>query len=208
MKSTFNIILLVLIVSLAGCRKGRHEFTIKGQINDSTFGQLLLNCQISLYEVEAGAADSILIDSFTSTDGTYSFTFERKRMEEYILYVNKTGYFPLAKHIPFGDLTTKEDNIYNYVTNAKSWVQLHFVNINPQPFDQLNFIKQAGKVDCAECCPTTEQYIINTPDTSIYCINDGNTTYSLVWYDPVNGVNGVESVVTVAFDTTELLVTY
>ncbi len=142
------------------------------------------------------------------TDGTYSFTFPRDKMEKYIITINKTNYFEILETVYFSDLTTKEDNIRNYSTKAKAWVKLVFFNSSPMPGDQLKYIKQAGKEGCAECCSDAEQLLNGPVNTSIYCINDGNTDYSYYYWVLGTGNQGLKSAYTTPFDTVEINLTY
>lgn len=78
----------------------------------------------------------------------------------------------------------------------------------PVDSDIFQYIKQQGKANCAECCPIDQKTLNGAVDTSIYCINDGNTLYSIYYF--ATGMTGgtIEGVATNAFDTTELLINY
>lgn len=203
------ISLIACITILFSCKKGNAEFTIKGTITDATFQQGLSGASVSLYQVPSGTNTAELIGSATLTsDGSYTFTFERQKMDKYILTVAKSNYFSLSETINFSSLSIEDDNVRNYSTTAKSWVKLHFYNLNPSDLDQLDYIKQQGKQSCAECCPATYQYLYGAVDTSIYCINDGNTVYSYLYSVYGTTDQGIKSVTTAAFDTTELYLSY
>lgn len=206
MKYLFCIIGLLFIVS---CKKGSAEFTIKGTITDATFQQGLTGATLNLYQYPTGSNTPSLIGTTTlSSDGSYSFTFKRDKMEKYVITVAKTNYFTLNETIYFSSLSIEEDNIRNFSTTAKSWVRLRFLNENPSDLDELRYIKQQGKVSCTECCPSDYVYLSGAVDTSIYCINDGNTVYSYM-YSVLNTTNtGILSVTTVPFDTTEIYLAY
>jgi hypothetical protein len=198
--------MLLLVFS---CKKGNADFTITGTITDQTFVQNLAGAKVKLFQVPVASTSLNEIGSMTlGSDGKYSFTFPRDKMEKYVLKVTKSGYFDLEKTIFFSDLTIEEDNIRNYGTTAKSWVKLTFLNQNPSAGDHLQYIKQAGKEGCAECCTDTEQHLYGAVDTSIYCINDGNTIYSYLYWVIGTTDQGLKSVSTTAFDTTEIVLNY
>ena len=200
------IFLFLLVVS---CKKGQANFVLKGTITDLTFNQNLVGAEIKLYQVPVASAQQQLISTSTiGNDGTYSFTFPRDKMEKYIITINKTNYFEIIETVYFSDLTTKEDNIRNYSTKAKAWVKLAFFNSSPMPGDQLKYIKQAGKEGCAECCSDAEQLLNGSVNTSIYCINDGNTDYSYFYWVLGTGNQGLKSAYTTPFDTVEINLTY
>ena len=55
------------------------------------------------------------------------------------------------------------------------------LNENPEPTDILSYTKQEGLQDCPECCPSDEQIFYGDLDTTIYCINNGNEAYSVLY---------------------------
>lgn len=202
----FIICVLSLVVS---CKKGTADFVLKGTVTDNTFSMNLSGAMIYLYQVPAGTSQQDLIASATvGSDGQYSFTFPREKMDKYILKVSKTGYFEIENIVYFSELTIEEENIKNMSTTAKSWVKLTFLNINPSQSDQLKYIKQEGKENCAECCTDAEQNYYGALDTSIYCINDGNTNYSYYYWIIPSSNQGLKTAYTAAFDTTEIILNY
>ena len=113
-----------------------------------------------------------------------------------------------TKTIYFSELTIEEDNIRNYTTTALSWVRLRFINQSPSPSDVLQYSRQIGKINCSTCCPAGTNYLNGAIDTSIYCVNDGNTTYQYQYSVVGTTNNGIKSATTIAFDTTEILLQY
>jgi hypothetical protein len=202
------VFLVLLSAMFFSCKKGQGEFLLTGTLTDNTFNTALNNATVKLYKVPAGSTQEILIGTQTTgSEGKYSFEFTRDKTEKYILKVTKSNYFDLNETIFFSSLDLKEENIRNYSTTAKGWIEIRIVNQNGQSSDQFHFIKQQGKAGCSECCPTIEQDLYGAVDTSIFCVNDGNTVYSILYYgtgisSTINGVN------TAAFDTTTLLINY
>lgn len=205
----FIPILSLAILMLFSCKKGAGTFTLKGKISDFTFNTGLDSAELKLYKVPVGSPTEILIESITlGEDGTFSFSFPRERMEKYILRVTKNSYFTIDETIYYSDLSIENENVRNYGTTAKSWVELRFLNTNPLANDQFRYTKQEGYQGCAECCPSTEQIYFGALDTSIYCINKGNTIYS-IYYNVIGTNNqGIKQVTTVPFDTTQIYFSY
>ena len=202
-----SIILLFLIT--VSCKKGQANFVLKGTITDLTFNQSLKGATVKLYQVPVGTTQNQLLNSsIIGNDGSYTFTFPRDKMEKYIMVITKTNYFDISEEVFFSTLSTKDDNIRNFSTTAKSWAKLTFINSNPLPSDQLKYIKQAGKEGCSECCSDAEQLLVGTVNTSIYCINDGNTDYSYYYWLLGTTNQGLKSAYTTAFDTVEISLTY
>jgi hypothetical protein len=129
-------------------------------------------------------------------------------MEKYILVVTKPNYFEINETVLFSSLSITEDNIRNIGTTAMSWARLIFLNQSPLASDKFRYIKQEGKVDCMECCPATQQEFYGALDTTIYCVNDGNTNYSYYYWVLGTNNQGLKSAFTPAFDTVDIVLNY
>ena len=192
------------------CKKDNIDFTLKGTISDATFGGGLDGATITLTQIPiGGSTPKVIGSSILSSDGTYSYTFPREKVEKYILSVEKANYFSINQDISFSDFSTESDLERSYSMTAKSWVKLVFTNVAPATIgDGLTFNKQEGKVGCSECCPQETHTLVGLVDTTFYCINDANTTYSY-FYNVVNtAIQGIESITTIPFDTVTITKNY
>jgi hypothetical protein len=206
-----RIALLTLLISMVfSCKKDNIDFTLKGTISDATFSGGLTGATVTLTQIPIGGSTAkVLGSAVLGTDGNYSFTFAREKVEKYVLTVDKTNYFSIDQDISFSDFSTESALERSYSTTAKSWVKLVFTNIAPATIgDGLTFNKQDGKVGCSECCPQETYTLVGLVDTTFYCVNDANTTYSY-YYNVVNTINqGIESITTIPFDTVTITKTY
>lgn len=203
MKLSF-LSLLLLVISFS-CKKNI-DYTIKGQVTDSSLGGNLSGATVELYTYSKGSVTGELLQT-TQTDaqGNYSFTFDRDRYDKLEVKIIKANYFTDSKSVLFSELSNKEDYFIDLNLYARSWVRLHFVGDGST---DIKYIRQEGKKNCEECCTIQEVYLYDNVDTSIYCINNGNSTYK-IYYNVLSSLNqGPLSVVTVPFDTTELLINY
>lgn len=205
----FLILALSLCLVVLSCKKKDAAFEINGIVTDNTFSQPLQGATIKLYQIPVGSTDEKLIGTYTSdAQGNFSFSFPREKMEKYILRITKNLYFSKEETIYFSELRLDEPYQRNSSTTAMSWAKLTFHNLNPQGADHLQYIKQSGKVNCPECCPSDYQEYYGALDTSIYCINDGNTNYSYLYWVLGTSNQGNQTVYTTAFDTTEIILNY
>ena len=196
------IFTLLLFGLLTSCKKETPNFTISGTINDNSFSTGLKNAEIKLYEVEIGTTqEKLILTSSSENNGNYSLNFERNKVEKYILKINKDNYFEKTETIYFSTLTTNNDNIKNYSIDAKAWVNLHFINTNQDLSKSIEYGKTTGKNDCDECCTSTKQTISNTLEENIICINNGNSTYSVLI---ISDTLKTYSITTTPFDTVNL----
>lgn len=201
-------IVAIPLYTTVSCKKGRANFILAGTITDGSFSTNLNNCSITLKKIPAGGGAEIEIQTISSSDGTYRFEFERDQSESYKLIVTKSNYFKLDETIYFSELSIKSETTKNYTTYAKSWAKLRFISTNPQPGDQLKYIKTKGLSDCEECCTADYVLITEVPDTTIYCINNGNGEYSLNYWKLGTTISGSKSAVTTPFDTVDIVVNY
>lgn len=210
MKYTVFALILLLGVSLGACKKKKISYTVEGIVTDASYSQPLSGATVQLYGTPAGSSTPSQLIGTTTTggDGKYSFTFDRDKIEQYVIIVSRNQYFEITDSFTAESLSTTETNTRNLSTTAKSWVKLRFVNLAPEATDELKYIRQNGKSGCAECCYGGEQFLYGAVDTTIYCINDGNTTYSYYYWVLNTQNNGPKSIVTQPFDTVELLLNY
>jgi predicted nucleic acid-binding Zn-ribbon protein len=203
-------IVLITQLSFNSCKKKNLDFIIKGTLYDGTYQKGLDQGVISIYKVPAGSGDSIFLNSVTvGSDGKYEFKVERDKTERYLIKIRKNNYFNLDSEILFQDLTSENPNERNYTLKAKAWVKLVFNNLNPQLTDELKFIRQEGKIGCAECCTNQYQYITGpTPQTNYICVNDANTNYSYYYWVTGTTDSGLKTIFTPALDTVELVLNY
>ena len=211
MKRLIFLTLLLTVVSstFSSCKKGKANFTLKGVLTDETFNTPFANAEVKLYSVPVATSQQILIGSLiTGSDGSYTFTFPRDKMEKYILVATKDNYFEINGTVLFSSLSITEDNVRNYGTTAMSWARLVFLNNSPLANDHMRYIKQDGKSGCMECCPITQQDYYGALDTSIYCVNDANTNYSYYYWIIGTSNQGLKSAYTTPFDTIDIVLNY
>ena len=203
------LFLLLVSSSITSCEKGAGTFVLKGIISDLSFDQKLEGAWVTLYKVPVATSSLIIVDSVQlSQDGTYEFSFPREQIEKYVIKTSKEGYFDLHEEIYFSTLTLENDNIRNFETYAKSWIGITIYNNAPLPTDHFRYIKQLGLEDCNACCPSSQQDYFGTLDTTIYCVNNGNDPYSLIYWVIGTTNSDIISQITSPFDTSYINITY
>ena len=210
MRLIFNFLVLSFIFGgVISCKKKDAFFVLTGTVNDVTFNTSLNNAQVDLYQVNAGSAEVKLVETaLIGSDGKYSFRIKRDKIEKFILKIHKLNYFEIEKTIYFAELSVEKDNVYNFETKAKGWLRLNLNNLNPQPTDVLEYVRQQGKYGCTECCPNGVQLVYGANNSSTICVNDGNTVYEIFYKMQGQSVGTMVSINTVAFDTTDLTINY
>lgn len=202
-------ILLICLAFLYSCEKGTGEFVLKGTVSDNTFNQGLQNASLKLYKVPIGTSDELFVKSINlPADGSYEIAVPREKMERYIIRIEKPLYFPIEKDVYYSALNIEKPTLINLNTTAMAWAKIHFKNNNPTPLDHFRYIKQEGLAACATCCPSTTQNFYGALDTTFYCLNNGNTNYSIYYWEMNTNNNGAKTTYTTAFDTSSIEVIY
>lgn len=194
---------------MSSCKKEELTFIIKGTISDNTFSGALQGADVRLYVYPLGSSLSEYKKNIiTDNQGSYKFDLERDKYEKIELIINKDNYFKSNNTITFSNLTTEEDNVYNYSLTAKSWTKFIFLNQQPSSQDELKIFKDSGKSDCDGCCPDGYSYYLGAVDTSFYCANNGNEYMRFYYWVNGNEQNGLDSVYNEPFDTVVYEYTY
>lgn len=206
---SFLLIAILLQVSSSSCSRGVATFSLSGTITDATFSQGHSGAVLKLSKVMITTGEEILMETKTlGSDGKYEFKFPREKVEKYIIRVTKPLYFDIEQDIQFSSLSVSSDNVRNYTTKAKSWVELRFVNTSVLPTDHFRFIKFQGLENCTECCTADQVDLYADAYYSRTCINEALSTYSIYYQVVGTTTQNVVEVVTQPFDTTLLLVNY
>lgn len=199
--------LLLLIFTLsASCKKKGIEYTIEGVVTDETFNTPGSGMLVELYETPAGGLKQLKASVVTGSDGKFSFKVKREKIEAFELSYTKNLYFSKSTSFNLGDLSSKDPNVFNTSLTAKSWVRMVFSNFDAD--QNLKVIKTNGKSGCDECCTWNEMYFYGVTDSTLYCINNGNTEYSYHWFLLGTAADDERSVITVPFDTTDIILNY
>jgi hypothetical protein len=201
----------VFVMYLTSCERGVASFTLSGIVTDDTFQQGLVGAEVKLYKVPIGTNSAIIIDStILGIDGRYEFTFPRDKSERFLVAIKKDNYFDISDEIPFSSLTPSSNNIRNYSTKAKSWVEMRFVNSTILPNETFRYMKTSENSTCEECCPGGLVDLVEQAYFSRTCINNANSLFS-VDYWIINGTSsqyGHKEVTPAPFDTSLILVNY
>jgi hypothetical protein len=204
-----SMIVITLVFSSSSCNRGLANFTLSGVISDATFSTGLSGAELKLSKVSITTGEETLMETkILGADGKFEFTFPREKIEKYILKVTKPLYFDIEEEIQFSSLTPSTNNIRNYSTKAKSWVEYRFVNNNPLPTDHLRITKFAGKENCNECCSSEPIDIYGSSFYAQTCINDALSVYSVYYQLVGTPTQDVLEVITQPFDTIVVQVNY
>jgi len=203
----FYFILPFLLVF--SCKKKSSNFIVRGVITDATLNKGLPGAKMSIYKIKSGSSyETFIASSSTDSNGSYSFEFERDKTEKYIIKFSKDLYYSTVETITVASLSIEKENERNYETTAKSWIKLQFKNNDPNTNDEFKFLKGKEKIENNQYSIPTYQYLYGATDTSFYSIIEANTEYSVLYSLKGTNFQGVKTISSIPFDTTELFVEY
>lgn len=197
---------ILFFITGSACKKKNLKYVIKGTVYDASFNAPLAGATVIISTTST--TNTTLTQKATLTtdaSGNYSYELSREKLKNVVITVSKTNYFGDETTTTLDNLSIEDDNSFNYSVYAKSWVRLHFVSNGTKT---VKYLRTAGKSGCEECCPGGEMLLNSVVDESVYCINNGNTPYT-IFYD-VQGTtnNGSLSAITIPFDTTDITVNF
>ncbi len=195
---------VLLMVSVMACKKDTITYQLNCHVTDlsAAAGLVGATATVKIFYT-AGAGQNSETTYTTDISGNFNLAIERKKIYKIVISISKDGYFSTSRTFYLDELSVEDPNNIDFSVYAKSWVKLHFTGdgtINYQ------FLREIGLENCEECFPSGLQTITNVTDTSLYYINNGNTPFQLFWNLIGTAVSGQENVITIAQDTTEILI--
>ncbi|MFI5204133.1 MAG: hypothetical protein ACHQF2_06515 [Flavobacteriales bacterium] len=206
---------IVFTLSLLLCCKKDKTVTmvISGTISDGINGGGVANTSVvlSYQKYENGIASTAFstIGSYTtSSDGRYSFSFEKPPSIMYRLQINRTDYFGISEDINPDNLSAQNENIRNYTLYPSATFTISLKNLNPvNAQDQVLYQNLSENNSCPSCCNNSLKVLTGTTvDTSFTCPKYGNTYVKFQWIVTKNSI--INTFVDSIFCPTGQLTTY
>lgn len=205
-----SLINIILLITLYSCQKDAITIEVDGFLVDESSQTFIEGATISAYGKDPESNDYNFITSDkTNAEGYYSLSIDRNRYASIKIESAKLNYFEASEERILSEFNTENKNFIMLSTTAKAWARIHVINQPPNSTsDAIRIIKQKGKTGCTDCCSNDELILNGIIDTTFYCINDGNSPFS-IFYEVIGSttVNIIE-VNTTSFDTTEILISY
>jgi hypothetical protein len=202
---TFRLSLFVLTsVLVMACKKGAITYQLNCHVTDSSAAAGLAGATATVkIFYTAGAGQNTETTFTTDNSGNFELAIERKKIEKVVISISKDGYFSTTRTFFLDELSVEDPNQIDFSTYAKAWVKLHFTGDGSFNYQ---YIREIGLENCDACFPNGLQTLNSVTDTSLYYINNGNTPFQLFWSIQGSAISGQENVITIAQDTTEILI--
>ena len=194
MNRVYFIAALVFLV--LSCKKDKKaNIELSGSISDGVNGGGVSGVTVTLSyrQYQNGVASSAFttIGTYvTSSDGNYSFSFEKPSAILYRIQLNRSDYFESSEEINPDLLTTQNQNTRNYTLFPSASFKILMTNTSPfNSQDQIVFQNLSEASSCASCCNNSIK-IFNgmTVDTSLTCTRYGDKYVRFQWIVTKNTV--------------------
>ncbi len=203
---TLSTITLVLLLINSACKKDPIQYTFKGTLTDQLGGAPVPNVQVKISQLEftstsTNANFTTVASLNTNSSGYYESTFDRVKVSDFKIELNKSGYFIQENLINPADVSTEEDNTFDFVLEPQSWIHFQFTNFLPVSSDQLTLILLNFKENCSGCAPDDYLYFPGEVDTNLYFTTTAGEYVKFIYIDEESGNSNSDSVYATPFDT-------
>jgi hypothetical protein len=211
MKTVYFILILMTVLS---CKKDQIQYTVKGTVKNTVTNEGVNQVKLTFYQTEVN--NNALNPNFiyigtttTSSNGAYSFTFDRKNIDKFKILVEHNEYYVDETIYSAALLSTEDDVDFSYDLESKSWIEVRLKNNFVQNGELLNFHKYNVKEGCEECCVIGNLAVPYTiPDTTFVCNVVGDTYFKYTYGESSANTSTTDSVLCTQFDTTSIFIQY
>ena len=200
------VILALAIIIPTSCKKDPIEYTFKGHLTDLQSGNNVEGVAVKISQIVFNSTStnsnySTVANLSSDLNGDYSATFLREKVSDFKIELSKTGYFYHESIINPSDVSTENENIFDYVMEPKAWIKFQFVNLAPQNFDELTLILQNFKLGCSECIPNDYLYFSGAVDTTLLFTTTAGAYAKFIYIDEWTSNSTTDSIYMIPFDT-------
>jgi hypothetical protein len=199
MKKPFSILFTLLL--LLSCKKDKQvTMVISGTVSDGINGGGLSGVSVALsyQKIENGVASTAFstVGTYTtSSDGRYTFSFNKPSVIKYKLQLVRTNYFGITEEINPDNLSTEHENTLNYTMFPSATFTIFIDNTSPvNNNDQVAYQNLSENNSCLSCCNNSLKILPGmSVDTSFTCSKYGNTYVKFQWMVTKNTITNIFS---------------
>lgn len=204
---------LVLIWSLAGCKKDPIQYTFKGTVTESVNGSTLSDVAVEVSQrVYNGSVASAYFNTAgtatTGADGAYEIIFDREKVFEFKVAMSRSGYFDVAEIIGSADVTTDDPNVVDYAMEPKAWLTFHLKNIGGLTTDEFTMIHYNFRTGCSGCTTNNYFYYTGIVDSTFTITTTGGVYAKYSYKNPGGSLYQNDSAYMTPFDTVLVNINY
>src|SRR5690606_12218161 len=172
-----QLIVVFMVLSMMSCKKDPIQYTIEGTVLDQSTQNSISGAKVTVFQKPFNNA--VTTNSFievgttqTNSAGFYSVTFDREKVTEFKVEIEKEGYFDIILNIGSADVTSDHNNVFNANMDGISWAKFTIQNTFPSAIsDNLTLIFYSYRTGCNGCISADYNYFEGIIDTTITYTN-------------------------------------
>lgn len=204
---------MIALTVLPGCKKKTIQYTFQGHVTESVNQTALSGVNVEVSQrVYNGTVASAYFNTAgsatTASDGNYTIVFDRDKVFEFKIEMQKAGYFDFAEVIGSADVSTDEPKVTNHAMEPQSWVTFHLTNIGGMTTDEFTMVRYNFRTGC-DGCTTNDYFFYNGIVDSVFTISSTGGVYARYSYKtPGSSFYQNDSVYMTPFDTVLVNLSY
>lgn len=188
-------------------------YDFQGTITEDQNGSALSGVQVDIFQKPF---DSQVVTSnyelagsaVTDANGNFSVSFERTKVTEFKVHLNKENYFKQDIIIGSGEVSSENVNQVDVELQAKSFMKFTIQNTGTaSQSDNLNLLLLNPKTDCDNCPQSDSYFFEGVVDTTVVYPTDAGRYYNFT-YIHVGVTSASDSVYITPFDTINYTINY
>lgn len=201
-----------LVLSMVSCKKDAIQYTIEGTVIDHSTQLPVSGAKVTVSQKPFNNAvtTSTFIDvgtTQTNSAGFYSVTFDREKVTEFQVEIEKEGYFDVILNIGSAEVTSDHNNVFNASMDGMSWAKISIQNAFPNTTsDNLTLIFYSYRTGCEGCISADYNYFEGIIDTTVTYTNTAGNYLKFTFADGLSSTT--DSLLMPMNDTVSYSITY
>ena len=211
---TYCVLLLACYQLIASCKKDTIQYTFQGLVSESISTQPLEGVDITINQKPfnnsiTSAFYQEAASTITNSNGIFDVTFDRVKVTEFLIEIEKEGYFDYETVLNSDDVSSQNINFLSAQLDAKSWIEFDIKNVLPNDIsDDFTLIFYNYREDCDECAVTDYNYMPGVIDTTFKIVSTAGQFFNFTYIDVESGNSYHDSIFMTPFDTTYYSIVY
>lgn len=214
-KINIIFILSILLTSIIpiSCNKGPIQYEFDGVIKNSLTGTPISDVDVTISQKivangVTGGGFTFAGSAKTNSLGQWSISFERDKVTEFLIEIEKEDYFPIEIIETSANVSTEIINSYNHLLEPMSWVTFNITNLFPNEDDHFKLITQTFREGCEGCAENKTTEFFEELDTTFTYTTTAGEYVKFTYVNVTLPDSDLDSVFTTPFENNVYTITY
>lgn len=211
---TYCSMILTFFYVLSSCTKGTIQYTFQGLVSETINSKSLEGANVKIFQKPfnnslTSSYYELAASTNTNINGIFDLTFDRVKVTEFLISIDKEGHFPYESLLNSDDVSSANINLVNAQLDAKSWIEFDIQNVLPNnATDDFTLILYNYRQDCDECATADYNFFDGVVDTTFKIVSTAGQHFNFTYIDVESGNSYNDSVFMTPFDTTYYSIVY